>query len=67
MSARRTAATLTGQRPREIDRAGARVVLEPEIAPIDDIRSSAWYRRRVAGNLLEEFLDRCLEGSPAPR
>lgn len=34
----------------------ARVALENEIAPIDDIRSTADYRRRVAGNLLEEFL-----------
>jgi CO/xanthine dehydrogenase FAD-binding subunit len=34
----------------------ARAILESEIAPIDDIRSTALYRRRVAGNLLEEFL-----------
>jgi CO/xanthine dehydrogenase FAD-binding subunit len=34
----------------------ARAALENEITPIDDIRSSAVYRRRVAGNLLEEFL-----------
>ncbi|HJU64564.1 MAG TPA: FAD binding domain-containing protein [Gemmatimonadaceae bacterium] len=34
----------------------ARRVLEEEIAPIDDLRSSAAYRRRVAGNLLERFL-----------
>jgi CO/xanthine dehydrogenase FAD-binding subunit len=33
----------------------AREVLEREIAPIDDIRSSARYRLRVAQNLLEEF------------
>ena len=33
----------------------ARLALEDEITPIDDIRSSAAYRRRVAGNLLEEF------------
>ncbi len=30
-------------------------ILEQEIAPIDDIRSSAAYRRRVAGNLLRRF------------
>lgn len=35
----------------------ARAALESDIAPIDDIRSSAHYRRRVAGNLLEEFLE----------
>jgi xanthine dehydrogenase small subunit len=30
-------------------------ILEKEIAPIDDLRSSAGYRRRVAGNLLRRF------------
>ena len=30
-------------------------VLEREISPIDDLRSSALYRRRVAGNLLRRF------------
>ena len=34
----------------------ARRTLNAEIAPIDDIRSIAAYRRWVAGNLLEEFL-----------
>jgi CO/xanthine dehydrogenase FAD-binding subunit len=33
----------------------ARQALEGEIEPIDDIRSTAEYRRRVAGNLLERF------------
>jgi CO/xanthine dehydrogenase FAD-binding subunit len=36
--------------------AAARRALESDIAPIDDIRSSATYRLRVAGNVLEEFL-----------
>lgn len=36
-----------------IDEAAA--VLLAEIAPIDDIRSTADYRRRVAGNLLRQF------------
>jgi xanthine dehydrogenase small subunit len=31
-------------------------VLEAEIAPIDDIRSTAQYRRRVAANLLRRFM-----------
>jgi xanthine dehydrogenase small subunit len=35
--------------------AEARRVLEAEIAPIDDLRSTANYRRHVAGNLLERF------------
>jgi CO/xanthine dehydrogenase FAD-binding subunit len=30
-------------------------VLDEEIAPIDDVRSTADYRRRVAGNLLRRF------------
>lgn len=34
----------------------AQEVLAQEIAPIDDFRSTANYRRRVAQNLLEEFL-----------
>lgn len=33
----------------------ARTVLEAEIRPIDDLRSTAAYRRRVAGNLLARF------------
>ena len=35
----------------------ARRALEAEVAPIDDIRSSAAYRLQVAGNLLQEFLE----------
>jgi xanthine dehydrogenase small subunit len=35
--------------------ADARRELESEISPIDDVRSTATYRRRVAGNLLEQF------------
>jgi CO/xanthine dehydrogenase FAD-binding subunit len=35
--------------------AEARRCLETEIAPIDDLRSTAEYRRRVCGNLLELF------------
>ncbi len=34
----------------------ARRALFAEVQPIDDIRSTAEYRRRVAVNLLEEFL-----------
>ncbi len=43
----------------------ARRALLAEIAPIDDIRSVAEYRRRVAANLVEEFL-RELMHSAAP-
>jgi xanthine dehydrogenase small subunit len=35
--------------------AEARRALEAEIQPIDDLRSTAAYRRRVSGNLLEQF------------
>jgi xanthine dehydrogenase iron-sulfur cluster and FAD-binding subunit A len=38
-----------------IDR--AREALARDISPIDDIRSTARYRARVAGNVLAEFLD----------
>jgi len=37
------------------DLAAARRILMTEIAPIDDVRSTAEYRRQVAGNLLERF------------
>ena len=36
--------------------ASAKVEIRAEIRPIDDFRSTAAYRRQVAGNLLEEFL-----------
>ena len=39
----------------------ARAALEGEIAPLDDIRSTARYRRQVAGNLLEEFLRQMID------
>jgi len=35
----------------------ARVALLAEIAPLDDIRSTARYRNQVSANLLEEFLN----------
>lgn len=35
-----------------------------EIAPIDDVRSTALYRRRVAGNLLREFLGEVCHPNP---
>ena len=56
LEARETAAYLAGKRHSEINVAAARSVLDRETAPIDDIRSTASYRRRVAGNLLEQFL-----------
>ncbi len=40
----------------------ARSALLAEVMPIDDIRSTAAYRRRVAANLLEEFLLELTQG-----
>jgi xanthine dehydrogenase small subunit len=42
--------------------AEARRTLESEIAPIDDVRSTADYRRRVAANLLVRFLNDTVRG-----
>jgi CO/xanthine dehydrogenase FAD-binding subunit len=52
----KTEAVLRGQRVTAGLVRAAREELAREIAPIDDMRSSARYRRRVAQNLLEEFL-----------
>ena len=40
--------------------AEAQAILQREIAPIDDLRSTEAYRRQVAANLLEQF---CLTGA----
>ncbi len=40
--------------------ADAEAVLLSEVAPIDDVRSTAAYRRRVAAKLLERFRSECL-------
>ena len=45
--------------------AAARASLSEEIAPIDDVRSTAEYRLLVAANLLEDFLSQ-LAGASAP-
>lgn len=51
-----TEETLRGQ-PLDADTvAAAERTLQSEIAPIDDIRSTARYRARVAANLLRDFL-----------
>ena len=51
-----TEETLRGQPLDANTVAAAERTLQSEIAPIDDIRSTARYRARVAGNLLREFL-----------
>jgi CO/xanthine dehydrogenase FAD-binding subunit len=48
---------LRGQRPATATLNAAQATLASEIAPIDDMRSTARYRRRVAQNLLAEFLE----------
>jgi CO/xanthine dehydrogenase FAD-binding subunit len=54
---RRTEKVLLGQPLTPPLISEARQALEAEVAPIDDIRSSAAYRLHVAGNLLQEFLE----------
>jgi CO/xanthine dehydrogenase FAD-binding subunit len=56
--ARKTEDTLRGKTLDEGTIAAAEQSLATEIAPIDDIRSTARYRARVAANLLREFLSR---------
>ena len=51
-----TEAVLLGQALSPALVASARRALMEEVRPIDDIRSTADYRRSVAANLLEEFL-----------
>ena len=48
---------LRGQKPATAVLSAAQATLASEIAPIDDMRSTAHYRRRVAQNLLAEFLE----------
>jgi CO/xanthine dehydrogenase FAD-binding subunit len=65
--AARTEAFLRGKAPvADVIRAAGEE-LAREIAPIDDLRSTARYRRRVAQNLLEEFLSGLAAGMPATR
>jgi CO/xanthine dehydrogenase FAD-binding subunit len=52
----RTEAVIRGRRPDDQARAAARRTLGRDLAPIDDIRSTAEYRMRVAENLLIQFL-----------
>ena len=54
--ARSAEAALRGRQLSAASIAAARAALTENIAPIDDIRSTARYRLEVAGNLLEEFL-----------
>ena len=52
-----TEAVLLGRTLSRETRTTARMTLLSEVRPIDDIRSTAMYRKHVAANLLDEFLD----------
>jgi len=57
LRATETEKLLRGEKPTPATLRAAQVTLAREIAPIDDIRSTAQYRRRVAQNLLAEFCE----------
>jgi CO/xanthine dehydrogenase FAD-binding subunit len=59
-----TEVVLLGKKLSRETRTAARTALLNEVRPIDDVRSTAMYRKHVAGNLLDEFLD-TLEQKPA--
>jgi CO/xanthine dehydrogenase FAD-binding subunit len=54
--ARRTEAVLEGSSPTEEVAARARDTLADELEPIDDVRSTAAYRRAVASRVLHRLL-----------
>ena len=58
LRAARTEETLAGKRLTDALIDEARRTVMTEVTPIDDVRSTADYRRGVAGNLLVEFLRR---------
>ena len=60
---RRTEELLTGKNVDEELKSAALEEIAREIAPIDDIRSTARYRARVAQNLLGEFLSNIIGDS----
>jgi len=62
--ASRTEAALAGERWDRSVAERAATLLEAEFAPIDDMRASAAYRRRVLGNLLRRFVIETTETSP---
>ncbi len=56
LRARQAEAVLLGADLASLPLAAAQEALQRDIAPIDDLRSSARFRRKVAENLLEEML-----------
>ena len=61
----RTEAALHGKTWDDATAEAAATVLENEFTPIDDVRASAGYRRRVLGNLLRRFRLETAAGAPA--
>ena len=57
-----TERTLSGKNISKDSIHAARTALQSEAKPIDDIRSTAEYRKRVGANLLEEFLNGLAQG-----
>jgi CO/xanthine dehydrogenase FAD-binding subunit len=55
--ARRAEAALLGRPLADLPLEEARRALQEDISPIDDLRSTAHYRRTVAGNLLAQMLE----------
>ena len=56
--AERAEQQLEGRRPTPEVVSSALTALRDAVTPIDDVRGTAWYRREVAGRLLEEALHR---------
>jgi xanthine dehydrogenase small subunit len=54
--AKGTERALLGQATGDLPLDAALAALQTDISPIDDLRSSAAFRRRVAGNLLVDML-----------
>jgi CO/xanthine dehydrogenase FAD-binding subunit len=61
-----TEAALLGQPLNASTSQSARKTLFAEVHPIDDIRSTAQYRRQVAANLLDEFLHQLAQEGSTP-
>lgn len=53
---RRAEGAIAGRTPDAAALAAVRAALESDIAPIDDLRATAEYRRQVTGNVLERLL-----------
>lgn len=62
----RTEDALLGRQLTKETLQASRAAILAETLPIDDIRSTAEYRRRVAANLLQEFLLELANGEPQP-